>query len=227
MKPLSIAMLTSFYFPHIGGTEQYVHDLSEALVRRGHRVTVFTHYPGKNTGGDGDGLEVRRVPAFWLPYRPLFSAFPAALLETFDVLHSHAPSFVFTRRASGLGVPHIVTYHCDFEFPDQAGKFRIPGPVKKYFDRHFQERAAAHLGKVDRIVATDLPGVKDVVASSGGGRLVPARDPGALAEAILDLLSRPKERKSMGDSGRNWVLRNHRWDDIAGRFEKIYGELIR
>lgn len=38
------------------------------------------------------------------------------------------------------------------------------------------------------VVATDLPGVREPVRRTGMGRIVPARDPGALADALIEVL---------------------------------------
>lgn len=55
------------------------------------------------------------------------------------------------------------------------------------------------------VVATDVPGHRDVVASGETGVLVPAEDPTALAEATATLLSDPARRKGMGQAGRERV----------------------
>jgi L-malate glycosyltransferase len=52
------------------------------------------------------------------------------------------------------------------------------------------------------IVATRTGGIPEVVADGETGVLVPPRDDGAMADAIVRLLERPDERKRMGDAGR-------------------------
>ena len=46
------------------------------------------------------------------------------------------------------------------------------------------------------MIATDIPGVNEVV-NSENGRLVPAEDPQALAQAIKQLAENPEERASL------------------------------
>jgi len=55
------------------------------------------------------------------------------------------------------------------------------------------------------VVATDVPGHRDVVAPSETGVLVAPDDSAALAEAVATLLSDPARRKSLGQAGRERV----------------------
>jgi glycosyltransferase involved in cell wall biosynthesis len=48
------------------------------------------------------------------------------------------------------------------------------------------------------IVASDVPGCREVVRQGENGLLVPVRDAGALAEALYDLLINPDKRSEMG-----------------------------
>jgi len=52
------------------------------------------------------------------------------------------------------------------------------------------------------IVTTDVPGCRDCVEPGVSGLLVPARDPGALADALASLIAEPSLRASMGRAGR-------------------------
>jgi glycosyltransferase involved in cell wall biosynthesis len=52
------------------------------------------------------------------------------------------------------------------------------------------------------IVATDVPGCREVVRDGWNGLLVPVRDAAALARAIRRLLLSPEERVQMGARGR-------------------------
>jgi glycosyltransferase involved in cell wall biosynthesis len=52
------------------------------------------------------------------------------------------------------------------------------------------------------IVTTDVPGCREVVRQDENGRLVPARDPAALAGAIGELLEQPALRRKLAANGR-------------------------
>lgn len=56
------------------------------------------------------------------------------------------------------------------------------------------------------IVATDVPGCREVVKHGFNGLLVPAQDPRALAEALYQLLTDPVLRGRMGAAGRQMIL---------------------
>ena len=57
------------------------------------------------------------------------------------------------------------------------------------------------------IVATAVGGVPDVVEDGVRGRLVPERDPEALARALLEALERPEERREWAERARESVQR--------------------
>lgn len=64
--------------------------------------------------------------------------------------------------------------------------------------------------------------VPDVVRDGQDGVLVPFRDAGALAAAILGLLENPEWARGMGLNGRTRVLDRHTWAAVAARFRESY-----
>jgi glycosyltransferase involved in cell wall biosynthesis len=56
------------------------------------------------------------------------------------------------------------------------------------------------------VVATDVPGHRDVVIHGETGLLVPPNNSAALADAIAELMSDPIRRKAMGEAGRQRAL---------------------
>jgi N-acetyl-alpha-D-glucosaminyl L-malate synthase BshA len=76
------------------------------------------------------------------------------------------------------------------------------------------------------VVATDVGGVSEVVRSGETGRLVPARDPRALAAAALDLLSDEPRRARMAQAARADATARFRPDVVVSRVEALYGELL-
>ena len=58
------------------------------------------------------------------------------------------------------------------------------------------------------VVATDVGGTGEAVEDGATGRLVPARDPGALAAALEDLLGNPERLERFGvEARRRWEQR--------------------
>ena len=76
------------------------------------------------------------------------------------------------------------------------------------------------------IVATAVGGVPDVVEDGATGRLVPGRDPEALARALLDALERPDESRQWAERARASV-RRFSVDRMVERTLEEYGLALR
>lgn len=76
------------------------------------------------------------------------------------------------------------------------------------------------------IVATDVPGCREIVRDGDNGILVKARDATALADALAKLLSDPGLRKQMGQRGRERVLCEFSQDKIIAQVLAIYRETL-
>lgn len=76
------------------------------------------------------------------------------------------------------------------------------------------------------IVATDIPGCREVVRHEENGLLVPVRDPRALAAALRRLIEAPSLRRQMGAQGRKIVEQELSDEKVAAETLKIYGELL-
>ena len=83
---------------------------------------------------------------------------------------------------------------------------------------------AAACGKA--VIATDVPGCREVVQHQKTGLLVPVRDPVALADAIASLLINHELRAAMGASGRELVVREHSNEKIGRHFLDLYQECL-
>lgn len=74
-------------------------------------------------------------------------------------------------------------------------------------------------------VATDVGGVRELVGSSGA--IVPAKDPSALADAMLALMRMPPEaRHAQGRAARQRIAENFSIDALADRWEEFYGSVL-
>jgi glycosyltransferase involved in cell wall biosynthesis len=83
---------------------------------------------------------------------------------------------------------------------------------------------AAACGKP--LIATDVPGCRDIVTHGINGLLVPVRDSTALAAAIDSLLRDSSRRAAMGVAGREGVIRTFSVEKVAGQVVDLYRELL-
>ena len=114
---------------------------------------------------------------------------------------------------------------------------RIPDDLKKEFLRNavflvmpsrfegwgIAAIEAAACGKA--VIGTNIPGLKDAIINGKTGLLVEPNDPGALAEAMKNLLHDEELRASLGRNGRKWA-QNFTWDKIAEKQEAFYTTVI-
>jgi glycosyltransferase involved in cell wall biosynthesis len=75
-------------------------------------------------------------------------------------------------------------------------------------------------------VTTDVPGCRDAIEPGVSGILVPARDAGALADAIQFLIENPIRRKQMGVAGRLLAEREFSVEKVVEAHVAIYLELL-
>lgn len=73
------------------------------------------------------------------------------------------------------------------------------------------------------VVATNLPGVRVPVSSSGMGRIVPAADAGAIAQAILEILAEPGRFR--GDPGE--ISHKYSPDVVAADYEQLFNDILK
>jgi L-malate glycosyltransferase len=76
------------------------------------------------------------------------------------------------------------------------------------------------------VVATRVGGIPEMVQDGVTGRLVPPRDPVALAGALIDLIRRPGERKRMGEAGRTRMLSAFSAEAMVSATEALYLRIL-
>ena len=78
------------------------------------------------------------------------------------------------------------------------------------------------------VIANAAGALPEVIGTDGkAGRLVPARDPDALAAAIRDVLADPARAAAMGRAARARVERVFQWRDAAARLIEVFEETLR
>lgn len=126
-------------------------------------------------------------------------------------------SEVDRRRVVMLGtVPNadLPAYHA------AADVFAAPATGHESFGVVLVEAMAAGLP----VVATDIPGYREVVADGVEGLLVPPHDPGALAAALRRVLTDRELAAALGAAGRRRAD-GFSWDVVVPRLEAIYGRV--
>lgn len=72
------------------------------------------------------------------------------------------------------------------------------------------------------VVATDLPGMRDIVSKENCGILVTPGDPEEAAKAIATLLQKEELRMSMGENGRKAIERELNWEMERQKLFDLY-----
>ena len=83
---------------------------------------------------------------------------------------------------------------------------------------------AASCGRA--IVATDVPGCREVVRNNQNGLLVPPHDSASLSEALLTLIHDPVLREKMGTRSRNIVETEFAERIVVKQTLDIYQRLV-
>lgn len=150
---MKIVQLTPYFYPHLGGVESHVLELSKHLIKRGHDVAVVTtRLEGTKEREKVEGVPTIRVEPMTIQYStPVVPKVRKVLLDLdYDILHGHSPpplmSFFGVRSAYKKDVPFILTYHCDLELPNIFGPLMV-----QLYERTI---GTYTVSKSDRIVTT-------------------------------------------------------------------------
>jgi len=125
---MKIVQLTPYFYPHLGGVESHVLELSKHLQKRGHEIIVVTtQLEGTESRTEVEGVTVQRL-------KPLSIVFSTPIVPKvknlmrdmyYDILHSHLPpplmSFLGLWGIRNRDIPSVLTYHCDLEIPHTFG----------------------------------------------------------------------------------------------------------
>ena len=77
------------------------------------------------------------------------------------------------------------------------------------------------------VVSSNVGGIPDAVLHNMTGYLVPEKNPGQLAGAILDLIQNPEKGRRFGRAGLEFAKRKFNWDKITDQLEDTYYALLR
>lgn len=77
------------------------------------------------------------------------------------------------------------------------------------------------MASASAIVASDVAGIPQAIRDGQDGRLVPEKDPEALAAAICDLAASESKRRALGESARRRAVEDFNWNLVGERFESV------
>jgi glycosyltransferase involved in cell wall biosynthesis len=149
---MKIIFLTRYFWPHVGGVEKQVLELSRRLVKKGNEVTVITTRPDKNLKKTKvyAGVKIIRLTPLPVKYLGLVSIWwqlfgLRQLFKNADVIHAHSVliwywplKLIFSKK------PVFVTWH--------GWEGIYPIPVKNIIIR-----------KIDSLLATKKIAIHDYI----------------------------------------------------------------
>lgn len=72
------------------------------------------------------------------------------------------------------------------------------------------------------IVASDVGGIKDMVANGETGLLIPQKDPNQIAKAVVNLCKDDALKQQLEEKGKEHIIKFFRWESVAKQYMGIY-----
>jgi phosphatidyl-myo-inositol alpha-mannosyltransferase len=154
---MRVALVTEFYYPHLGGVTEHVHNLARTLIQSGHHAIIITSHMGEPSRGhepgemDQDPSYVYRIGTSRVIYS--YGSFARVTTghglrrrirnilrrEQIDLVHVHGGlnpvlGLVAPDAAGDLDIPVVATFHSWFHRSALCRIFRRP--LQKRLDRH-------------------------------------------------------------------------------------------
>ncbi|KAI1291785.1 Phosphatidylinositol N-acetylglucosaminyltransferase subunit A [Halotydeus destructor] len=129
-----ICMASDFFYPNTGGVESHIYQLSQCLIKLGHKVVIITHAYDDRKGVRymTSGMKVYYLPLLVIYNQctlpTLFATFPIIryilLREQIDIVHGHSAFSALAHEvmahATTIGLRTIFTDHSLFGFADAS-----------------------------------------------------------------------------------------------------------
>jgi glycosyltransferase involved in cell wall biosynthesis len=207
-----------------------VSDSKLEIIHNGIDLERFSFVPGRRTADRYRAIHVARLDNAIKDQ--------VTLLNAAKIVAAAEPGFVLDIVGDGPSRPELETLckdlrldaHVKFlgyredvqECLKQAGLF-VLSSVTEGLSISILEAMAMGLP----VVATRVGGNPELVRHGTNGLLVPARDPQALAAAILELLTNPEKSNLMGEASRRLAEDEFDLQRVAARYEGLYLKLLK
>lgn len=76
------------------------------------------------------------------------------------------------------------------------------------------------------IIATAVGGNIELVQEGQNGSLVPAANPSALAQAIINMAHQPESAKALGRQSRRWVEERYSMSSMVANYQQLYDRML-
>lgn len=165
----------------------------------------------------------------------------ASLVDAFALLRTQLPAEAAALRLAIVGDgPLLPTLRDKVRELGLEGLVWLPGArydvpnILRGFDIYaISSIAEGTPGSVLEAMASGLPavgtrvgGVPEVIADGVTGQLVPARDPGAMADALARYVRAPALAQAHGAAGRTRVLSNYSMPAMVAGYQALYDSLL-
>lgn len=166
-------------------------------------------------------LERRKgLPVLLEAFRTVKRKFPTARLEIVGPdggLRRQVEDYIGRHRLDGVALAGFLPDEELVRRYRQAWVFCAPATGGESFGLVLLEAMAAGLP----VVASDIPGYREVAGPGSGALLVPPRDPATLAEVLVNLLADTDRRTELGRQGQAWAARFD-WGRVARQILEVY-----
>jgi glycosyltransferase involved in cell wall biosynthesis len=164
-----------------------------------------------------------------------------ALLEAAAIIQKNYSDIFFVIVGKGPEKENLVVLKKKFVLDnliiiDAIPKDQVQSMLKQFdvciitWNRHPLNRFGVSQNKIFDYMYAGKPIIQaieagnDLVSDAGCGITVEPENPDAIARAVITLYNMPpEERESLGNNGKQYVLKNHTYNDLARRFlEEIF-----
>ncbi|KAK2964273.1 putative Phosphatidylinositol N-acetylglucosaminyltransferase subunit A [Blattamonas nauphoetae] len=216
MSHITVAFVSDFFYPNIGGVENHIYEVSKHMIKQGVKVILITHHYGKKRGIRylDTGLKVYYVPRMLLWRQSTLPSFmsPAILYrdifikEQVTIVHGQTSFSCMSCEcnyvANQMGLPLFYTEHSVTK-PNEIYSYIINDLCKWSYSEIEQIVCVSEASKrnvIERI------GMEEehltVIGNAVNGKMFYPRTP---SEQAIFLENKRMKDKNGKDTGREWI----------------------